>query len=250
MTALLKAVAASPVPLPPGREVPVADGVHATMLWCSDGPPTADLIRQLRAAHSVSGLWPLLLDDDPLDLFPGRMSTPDAHDGALVLAGFWYRSTRNGPDCTTSPWDQRWPRTAPAGEPREDPHDCADALTRELLHDSPRTPWRLGLVPAARGADALTVMGWAGPVNYDNDTAKFSAVLRSWEDRFGISVVEIDSSTLTVSVASPPADLDAALHLAAEHFAFCPDNLWQGPDTIGEYAPLLVDARSWSFWWD
>jgi hypothetical protein len=84
----------------------------------------------------------------------------------------------------------------------------------------------------------LANMGWAGPVNYDNDTAKFSAVLRSWEDRFGVRVVAANSNTLIVSVAAPPGDLDAALHLAAEHFAFCPDNLWQShPHTIGDYAP-------------
>ncbi|WP_432832468.1 DUF4253 domain-containing protein [Dactylosporangium sp. CA-092794] len=50
-------------------------------------------------------------------------------------------------------------------------------------------------------------------------TAKFSAVLRSWEGRFGVRVLQIDSSSLTVSVAALPADVDAGLHLAAEHFA-------------------------------
>jgi hypothetical protein len=255
MSALGQAVASSPVPLPPGRDIPAADGGQETMLWCSDGPPSAELIRQLRAAHPVSGLWPMLvendpLDDDPLDLSPELSSSPDAHDAALVLAGFWHSHTRDGPSSTTSPYGQRWPRTAPAGVPLEDPDHCADALTRDLLRDD---PWhlRLGLVPAPRGADALSVMGWTGPLNYDNDTARFSAVLRSWEDRFGVRVVQIDRSSLTVSVAAPPADLDAALHLAAEHFAFCPDNLWQGhPHTIGEYAPLLLGARSWWFWWD
>lgn len=251
VSALLQAVASSPVPLPPGREIPPVDGASAPTLWCSDATPTAELIRQLRTAHPVSGLWPLLVHDDGLELFPELASTPDAHDAALVLAGFWYRYTRNSPSGTTSPYGQRWPRTAPAGERREDPHDCADALTRELLRGNPRIPRRLGLVPAASGADALTVMGWAGPLNYDNDTAKFSAVLRSWQDRYGITIVEIDTSRLTVSVAAPPANLGAALQLAAEHFAFCPDTLWQGhPHTIREYAPRLLDARSWSFWWD
>jgi hypothetical protein len=229
MGVLAQAVAASPVPLPPGREVPVADGGRETMLWCSDGPPDADLIRQLRAAHPVSGLWPLLvradpLDDSALELRPHLSSAPDAYDAALVLAGFWHSHTRDGPSGTTDPYGQRWPRVAAAGVPLEDPNDCADALTRELLRDDPQ-PLRLGLVPAPRGADALSVMGWTGPLNYDNDTARFAAVLRSWEDRFGVSVLHIEGSSLTVSVA---ADLDAALHLAAEHFAFCPDNLWQG----------------------
>lgn len=38
---------------------------------------------------------------------------------------------------------------------------------------------RLGLVVAGTGSDALTVAGWDGPLNYDNDTAKFSTVVRA-----------------------------------------------------------------------
>lgn len=248
---LLQTLGSCTVPLPPGGEVPFIDDSRPAMLWRSDGPPTADLVQQLRAAHPVTGLWPVLLYDDPLELFPELAGSPDVHDAAIVLAGSWHRYTRDGPASTTSPFGQRWPRIAPAGRPHEDPLDCADDLTRTLLHSGQLVDARLGLVPAARGADVLATMGWAGPVNYDNDTAKFSAVLRSWEDRFGVSVVAVNIDTLTVSVAAPPGDLDAALHLAAEHFAFCPDNLWQShPHTIGEYAPDLIDARSWSFWWD
>ncbi len=39
---------------------------------------------------------------------------------------------------------------------------------------------------------------------------------------------------------------------AAEHFAFCPDLVWQGgsPHTLRGYAERLVDRPVWSFWWD
>jgi hypothetical protein len=238
MPMLLQNLASCPIPLPPGREVPFIDGSRPAMLWCSDEPPTADLVQQLRAAHPATGLWPVLLNDDPLELMPELAGSPDLHDAVLVLAGFWHRYTRDGPASTTSPFGQRWPRIAPVGKPREDPLGCADDVTRALLRGGRLVDARLGLVPAGRGADVLANMGWAGPVNYDNDTAKFSAVLRSWEDRFGVRVVAANSNTLIVSVAAPPGDLDAALHLAAEHFAFCPDNLWQShPHTIGDYAP-------------
>jgi len=37
---------------------------------------------------------------------------------------------------------------------------------------------------------------------------------------------------------------------SAEHLAFCPDSIFQGVGTIADYAPGLVNAEQWSFWWD
>jgi hypothetical protein len=57
-------------------------------------------------------------------------------------------------------------------------------------------------------------------------------------------------ATLFVSVSAPPADRDQALRVAAEHFAFCPDNIWQGGSatTLAEYADQLIDSKVWAFW--
>ncbi|WP_432020488.1 DUF4253 domain-containing protein [Streptomyces sp. 1222.5] len=47
---------------------------------------------------------------------------------------------------------------------------------------------------------------------------------------------------LDLSVAAPPQTLDEALAVAVEHFAFCPDNIWQGYESIRLYAEeALVD---------
>ncbi len=77
-----------------------------------------------------------------------------------------------------------------------------------------------------------------------------SAVLRSWEIRWLARVVEIGSDTLLLTVGNPPQDEKTATALAVEHCAFCPDNIWQGPGTLGEYAKTLVGSRTWMFWWD
>jgi len=87
-------------------------------------------------------------------------------------------------------------------------------------------------------------------VNYYDDVGELAAVVRSWEERFGARVVSIGFDTLHLSVAAPPRDLDQALHIAAEHFAFCPDNVWQGPEYLRTYAAGLVDLNAWNFWWD
>ncbi|MFI7705323.1 DUF4253 domain-containing protein [Nonomuraea sp. NPDC049480] len=61
---------------------------------------------------------------------------------------------------------------------------------------------------------------------------------------------EEQHADLYLSIAAPPATLDQALHVAAEYFAFCPDNIWQGPGSLAAYAECLVDVDSWQFWWD
>jgi hypothetical protein len=75
-------------------------------------------------------------------------------------------------------------------------------------------------------------------------------VLRSWESRFGARLIELGSGTLLLSVAAPPASAAHAESVAAEHFAFCPDNVVQGPGTISAYAKRIRKKNLWSFWWD
>ena len=93
---------------------------------------------------------------------------------------------------------------------------------------------------------ALTAVGWDGPLNYDNDTAKFSAIVTSWEQRFGVRVVAVGPATLHLCVAAPPTSTEGALRVAAEHFAFCPDNIWQGhrSNTLSAYAERLVNTTA------
>ncbi|MCE7006166.1 DUF4253 domain-containing protein [Kibdelosporangium philippinense] len=144
--------------------------------------------------------------------------------------------------------DGDWPGLAPAAQPSIDPDELADDVTARAGGEV-----RLGLVATRRGADALAAMGWGGPANYVNDVAKVSAVVRSWEDRFGARVIYLgDHSTLILTVAAPPTDIATAELVAAEHFAFCPDNYWQGaPDeTVAGYAMKLLSERIWRFWWD
>ncbi|MFE5722718.1 DUF4253 domain-containing protein [Streptomyces erythrochromogenes] len=257
--------------LPPGLMITSDEGDGAVQtLWLSDGPASADLWSQLRAEHAVSGLWPLLLDSlDPYDpafrpwasgeLFPERMSSPAHHDPEALLARWWHDYTTTDKDddmltakertAVTAPFGQTWPGTAPGRAPCADPDVMAGQYARAFLVRNPHA--RLGLVPAPRGADALTACGWDGPLNYDSDTATFSAVVRDWEERFGARVVGLGFSTLHLSVAAPPNGLDDALAMAAEHFAFCPDNIWQGAHpTLASYAENLIDLNCWEFWWD
>jgi hypothetical protein len=64
-------------------------------------------------------------------------------------------------------------------------------------------------------------------------------------------VVGLGFDTLELSLAAPPLSMEQALRVAAEHFAFCPDSVWQGSyKNLEAYAASLIDQNCWSFWWD
>jgi len=77
-----------------------------------------------------------------------------------------------------------------------------------------------------------------------------STVLRSREVRFDAYLVGLSTDTLALAVGRPARDSTSATAITAEHFAFCPDNIDQGPGSIEDYAPALVNLTRWDFWWD
>ncbi|WP_254406845.1 DUF4253 domain-containing protein [Streptomyces sp. GMY02] len=257
------------ISLPSGLMITSDEGDGGVQpLWLSDEPASAGVWAQIREAHGDSGLWPLLLvpleHDEEFrpwasgELFPERMSSPESHDPSTVLAQWWKEHTDFDDDdnlsradrlAVTAPFEQAWPGLAPARETVLDPDEMAAEYAGVFVSERPGA--RLGLVEAPRGADALAAVGWDGPVNYD-DTGKYAAVVRSWEERFGARVVAVGFGTLHLSVAAPPADRDEALAVAAEHFAFCPDNVWQGQhrQALAAYADQLIGVNCWEFWWD
>ncbi|MEV0842920.1 DUF4253 domain-containing protein [Actinocatenispora sera] len=246
------------VPLPPGRAI-VPEGSARAAYWLSDEPIDDDTLWwQLRDEHERSGLWPLLaggLHDD-LDrpwrdgeVAPQDMSAPADHDPAELLAGWWQELVVDEPDGTWLASLRDFPALAPGKQVDQDQADEAANLTTSLMLDG--DDLLLLLVPAASGAAALATAGWTGPTNHENDMGKLAAVLASWQQRFGAQVVRADFATLWVTVGEPPGTYEEALPIAAEHFAFCPDNVWQSDhESLDDYARSLVDTPVWSFWWD
>ena len=67
---------------------------------------------------------------------------------------------------------------------------------------------------------------------------EITAVLRSWEERFGAVVSVMTGNTLEFAVGAPPRDDDQARRLADEHAALMPD---ADPQDLQE---LVVGLRS------
>ncbi|QEU67419.1 DUF4253 domain-containing protein [Streptomyces galilaeus] len=238
--------------LPPGKLIDMTDqGVwHEPLLWHAARTAAPGNWSALGAPAGRAGLVPVLIDlggsqggPEQWDLAPARMSYPGDHDAEEVLEDFWEEWAAE---------DEEWPGLADAPTLNADPDVRAAQIADALAGEGPS--WfgapHLALVPARRSADVPAAIGWSGPVNHENDTARLGAVLRSWEDRFGIRVVGIGFDVLAVSVAAPPTSVAEAEAVAAEHFAFCPDNILQGSGTLEAYASGLIGEHVWSFWWD
>lgn len=222
--------------------------------WVSDEPVTADLWPRVRAEHEASGLWPLLLDDSDQPWAAGQVAPePVADVGNYAPAAFMYEVWADWADQADeeehedlAPYGRHCPGPAAPGVPVDDPGAMADRHARHLASRG----LSLGLSAVDRGADALAAVGWQGALNHNEWTAPLAAVVRSWEDRFGARVVGLGFNTLDLSVAAPPVTTRHAVHVAAEHWAFCPDILFQGPGTLAGYAEEIRGKTSWSFWWD
>lgn len=235
------------------------------LLWVADGVAApADWARFASGRYAV-GLRPVLLDNDrhlagwwKTTLDPGMMSDPGDHDAEAVLSQFWDHAVANtdedeeedDEEPTLAPYSGIWPGLGAWRAPVEDPDAVAAEVAAGLTEHRLSRP-RLALAPVLRSADLPAAIGWTGPMNHENDVARLCAVLRSWEDRFGVRVVALSHDRLDLSVAAPPESAEEALAVAVEHFAFCPDTIWQGYDTLRRYAEeALVGNTHWTFWWD
>jgi len=256
--------------LPPGQLIDTTfEGPwHEPLLWYADGPAAADTWSGLLTARSA-GLLPVLLESETMQdgqfarwqLDPGMMSYPGDHDAEEFLADCWtsYLADEDYDEDDlielVAPYGPEWPGLAPALAPEAD-SDRADTvaaeITAELVGTGQLDNPRVALVHARRSADIPAAMGWSGALNHENDVAALCAVLRSWEDRFGLRLVALGSDTLTATVAAPPRTEEEAEAIAAEHFAFCPDNITQGHfETLRDYAHKALLAKpTWHFWWD
>ena len=233
--------------------------------WITDWTQTGAGTKWDRLSEKAAetGLRPFLLADMAGE--PGRpwgtpesdgdevISTPldttavDRLDAAAILAGYWWADEETLAEdeelrAILAPFGPSFPGLAPAivGE-------LGPELMRRAVFQYTRDA-RIGLVPADRPADVLARLGWQGAVN-GRSTADITAVLRSWEDRFGARLLEVGLADIRLLVSRPPRTLEAALPIAAEHFAFS-EEAHGGLRSVGDIARAIVSNPFWDFWWD
>jgi hypothetical protein len=241
----------------PSPELVLSAGSWHGRLWVSD-EPLAEPHRYLDcvAEFDRTGLWPVLIphdqrfaamNEDWID-DRGRLA-PVEHrvgtvDPAAALARWWDSSCCGG--ACLRPFGATFPGLARRPSRRADP--LAEAgNTGSVLAAHGR--YRLGLVQTERPADIPAILGWTGMIKSTDQVAELSAVMRSWEERFGATLIALGFDTLEFAVSAPPRSQGRALTVAAEHRAFSLPTFTGQPGNLREFAAGLVHTRRWRFSW-
>ena len=254
------------VQLPSGRQL--CDWDEQPLLWATSTRVTeaADVWLRLHDLHEQTGLAPILLafldDDAPPDGRPwdsgelgdrADLAEIDNLDAAEVLAQSWADSLDPDDDDpeqaeVVAPFSLRFPGLALRQKEELSPSEITAAL-------SPFKAARIGLVPTRRSADVLALVGYNGTVNRYGSPAGFSAVLRSWEERFGAVMLEVGFAHVRLLVRRPPRTPPAADAAAAEIWAMC-DEFWttgrpeRAFTSVSEISEYILGTPIWSLWLD
>jgi hypothetical protein len=256
------------VKLPEGRRLPLWPGA-VPRLWVTSGPVprSGELWQELSAMSRDTGLVPIVLafldggsagrpwDNDELGE-PGSLESVDQVDVAGVLADNW--RNKLPADEPGDEFDEDWAgHVAPYGlrfpglaRGQEQPLSGAE-LTGALGWFGPA---RIGLVPAERPADVVALIGHTD-VSHDPDLRLLTAVLRSWEDRFGAILAEVGFAHIRLLARRPPRTLPDAQAVAAEIWAMC-DEFWLAGQNkyglwgVSDIAEYILSTPIWSLWLD
>lgn len=76
------------------------------------------------------------------------------------------------------------------------------------------------------------------------------AVFRYWQEKYRAEIVSLTHDVIECCVANPPQTEAECWELAWQQYAYCPDIVKQGVETIGNLASSLRDSTYWYFWWD
>ncbi|MBE2319592.1 DUF4253 domain-containing protein [Solirubrobacter sp. CPCC 204708] len=219
------------------------DGTGPAVLWRTEGEPERvfSAWRRLAGAHAETGLWPVLITHERLDLGhfdPAWEDTVAAVDYPAMVAERWVEHGSYDEELRELMGD--FPGlAAPGTTPADDPLEHVFATVE--VHS-------LGLVPVRRPADVLAAIGWTGAIN-SFEPVELVPYLRSFEERFDARLVALGFDTVQLAVGRPPASAEA-IKAASELYLFNPDVVDQGVGTIEALAEEMVQDPHWAFWWD
>jgi hypothetical protein len=218
-------------------------------LWAFQAPANELLPwwRRLRAAHGVSGLWPVILGPDLQlgEIWDAGEDPDDAVTAGLAMDGA-ARLAEIRADMTAE--HEEWSDSAEAWPPRGNAtgmlvHDDSDFY---LAHED---GW-IGLIDAAHGYLVPGLLTWTGATNHGLEPADHVSILRYWHERHGAELVSLGWDVLEVTVPRPPTDPQNAMAVAEEQWWYCPDVVDQGVETLDALAAVQVAGHRWYFWWD
>jgi uncharacterized protein DUF4253 len=221
-------------------------GSRCAHRWATDEPVAdfAALADRLAAVFPETGLWPVVWYGDPDEEGNDFNESPAAVarlDAETVVRRAAHRHRL--------PFRELARGAGWAGDAGFAPFaTLADSWAQ---NPSVYAPF-LVLVPANRPADVMALVGQPSSELIRN--AAVSAVLRSWEERFGAVVTAAGAWQLDVVAATPPSISEDALRLATEQAAIAPES---EVGSVREIADQLRSAKPhafntpnhWAFGW-
>ncbi|MBP2415096.1 DUF4253 domain-containing protein [Microlunatus capsulatus] len=211
---------------------PLDPGEHPGELWVDH-----------RARFGRTGLWPVLVDEafwEAVELEPYEAPLT-VHDTRALLRRLAAADLEDaaGDAGATGELVGRGPV----------PEVVADVRTPAQVVASSEQPTTLVLVPARAGWVVPELLGWDGAVNHEVHGAEHTAVLGRWAGLFGVELFGLTRDVAQLLVTRPPADAPSRLRAAAELYAYCPDVVDQGVETL-EALTQMTGSREWWLWWD
>ena len=236
--------------LPPSG-APVVGGVQLPRgsrcgpFWSTDAG-VADawgLARRLASAFPSTGLWPVVWTGSPEepDSYVNRLGDP-AHADSLDAESLMRQAWKETSFARTRPFPGMAAGAADANRVAVDPF--GSYAQASVGRPVPPGGWIVMLVPVNRPADVISVLG-PGVTEYFEDD-ELTAVLRSWEERFGAVVSALSPGGIDLAVGAPPRDGEQARHLAVEHALLAPDD--EAAVRHEEYAQWLRSNEAVEGW--
>jgi hypothetical protein len=244
------------------RSINLATG---EMFFCLSIPTVQayPLWQKLRELVPVTLHWPLILGTNG-DVLTHQQDWSDPANGTTtdILA--------QAQAIELEQWRVTWLRELGYAPRHEDPDpdrqsiDDAPGEWPDTISSKLRTmyAWPLSYRSARAGQMLIlallpTTSCWHAPAwlkfgNWNScpEPAVQVRLLEHWYEQYGAEVVGIAENTIEFHVGNPPTDNARALHLAYEHFAYCPDRAEENVKMIATLAALLVNTNAWYFWWD
>jgi hypothetical protein len=243
---------------PPGFE-PWCTTLRGEQAWRHDtggGLEALTTWRAMRDRHPRTGLWPVLLGDDPMVVdqltwrlemlartTPGIPTLEDA-PGIAELFDRWMGSIPDDDYLTDVPRhlakleaDAEAIRTQLTARPDE-------AAVRAVAGER----CTIALVPAQAGWEVPALLAWTGAEQYHLDGPDHLSVLHYWHEVYGAELVALGLERLECLVERPPGDARGAFELAVQHYAYCPALMDNLAPAMGALAATLF-GRHWLFDW-
>lgn len=236
-----------------------ADPDSLIRVWGKTGPAVWGLIvpgeravecwKQLRAAVDRTGHWPFIIGDPELYGFDRPDESRQILDAARKVdlvafekhqaARYDLKEEESKAASDASPW----PAT---------PQVIDSMFLMTITYDHKLKTLRpiekclIGLAPTV---DSTELPAYLLDAGFDPPPSDQIAMLRRWNERYGIEVVELGHCRMTLHVRNPPqTEIDSA-KLAGEQFLFCNDSVYH-TGTLRDLAIRVWKSPMWDFQWE